>query len=190
MKIYLVAILVNCFSFSYSQVSYKSDSLKINYKPSTWLDIGYGWSTRKLGFYGSLNAELKNHWLLTLSYDRAYSPVINNPFLLGVPIPMHEAGFDINSLSLKIGRITKGKSGLISWSAGISSLASTEYPENGLFTEAKSKKTIGFSIDAKIIASGRFAGIGIIPYANINSIKSYMGFTFCIAIGQLKVLKQ
>ena len=184
MKNYLVIILVWSVTITYSQTTHRSDTI---YKPSTWIDFGFGWSTQKLGLYGSFNTEI-NNWLLSLTFDKAYLPP-NSVFFVW------SSGKEVNvsSASFKIGRIKTGHLGILSWSMGpsIVSMVTNDYgfiSPNPISSDRKNK-VIGFSMDAKIIPSGNIAGLGIIPYANLNSLRSYMGITICIAIGQLKALK-
>jgi hypothetical protein len=186
MKTYLIAILVYCFSTCYSQTTHRSDTI---YKPSTWIDFGIGWSTQRQGLYSSFNTEI-NHWLLSLSYDIAYRPP-QNEGLFGLLSSGKEVV--VSSASLKLGRISIGRAGIVSCSVGpsIVSMTTKDYGYlSGNPVSNDNKKVWGVSADVKIIPSGRIIGLGIIPYANINSLRSYMGITICIAIGQLKILKE
>lgn len=157
-----------------------------HYAKSYWVDFGPGWSARDFSFTASLNLELEKRLLLTLSYDQASYPTeideIVNAFSLGLFPVEYKPGFDTRAISLKIGRVIKGKLGLITASAGISSVKATEYSS---MVSLGSTSAVGASFDIKLIPAVKFIGVALNPFVNINKIHSYGGVTINLALGQI-----
>lgn len=162
------------------------DSSQIQYRKSTWIDFGFGSSSRDRAFTLSLNFELKKQLLLTFSYDNAYYPTtvkeVARAWSLGFIPFEYKPGFDTQAVSLKIGKIMKWDWGLFTGSAGISSVTATEYSRTNSIGNTSA---IGLSLDIKLIPAVKFAGLALNPFLNINSVQTYGGITIGLALGQL-----
>jgi hypothetical protein len=177
-------LIVICLFFQREAFS-QENTLPV-YAKSYWIDLGPGWSARDFAFTASLNLELEKRLLLTLSYDQASYPTdvaeMASAFTLGLIPVAYKPGFDTHSLSLKIGKVIKGNMGLMTFSAGISSVKATEYSST---VALGSTSAVGASFDIKLIPVVKFIGVALNPFVNINNIHSYGGLTINLALGQL-----
>ncbi len=184
--------LVIVISLLFCIEAFSQQSIKPQFKKSYWIDTGYGWSSRGQAFTGSLNLELSKGILLTLSYEQTYHPPVSETvsthfgFIYVVSQQKYKPGYDINTTSLKFGKIIKGAYGLMTFSAGISSLKATKYSISEIVGASSG---IGASFDVKFIPSLRTFGLAFNPFYNVNNIQHYGGLTINLAIGRLKRLK-
>lgn len=185
MKNKLILIMLIFFLFQIQGTA--QENLPSPYQKSWWFDIGGGSSTRDRAITASLNIEMEKRFLLTFSYDNAYYPVelfntITTIFSLGLIPPTYKAGFDSQSIGLKLGKVVKSKWGLLTFSVGTSVVTATEFSNT---KQLGNSSAIGFSMDAKILPAYKFVGLAISPFYNINGIQSYGGLTLNLALGKL-----
>jgi hypothetical protein len=168
-------------------VAFSQENVIPQYAKSYWVDFGPGWSARDFAFTASLNLELEKHLLLTFSYDQVTYPTdieeLVSAITAGLLPVVYKPGFDSRSISLKIGKIVKGKIGLMTFSVGISSVKATEYSRTVLLG---STSAVGASLDLKLIPAFKFIGVALSPFVNINSINNYGGLTINLALGKLR----
>lgn len=163
------------------------ETLSSPYQKSWWFDMGGGSSTRDRAITASLNIELEKRFLLTFSYDNAYYPAelsnaITTIISFGLIPPTYKAGFNTESINLKLGKVVKRNWGVLTFSAGASVVTASQY---AVTKELGNSTTIGLSIDAKILPVYKFVGLAINPFYNINGIQSYGGLTISLALGKI-----
>jgi len=169
---------------AYYHSTMKSDTSKLTYRKSYWIEIGPGVSSRDMAFNASLNLELEKRLVLSISSENVFSPepVFVTFFTLGLVPPTYKPGYDISAISLKLGKVVKGKAGLMTFAGGISFLNGIEYSTT---TELGKRSGIGAALDLKFIPAWKFIGLSFNPFLNINGMQTFGGISFNLALGQV-----
>jgi hypothetical protein len=127
----------------------------------------------------------QGHRLITVRYARTEE--LN---ILG-PSP-EESRSDV---SVMIGRIENGRHGFVSGSAGLGlvsqlkrgeRLSGSEYGLFGGRYESVHATTVGMAVSGKAVLAGRYAGIGLEAFGNINPKASFAGLALTLHLGRLR----
>jgi len=148
-----------------------------------WINLGIGGSSYGFSAGGNASFQIKN----TVGSFR----IICNEELsfFKTPNKLWDIGF-------MYGLISKKERSLASISAGIGIISSSERGRelscdgNGWFSSCEYQMsnniTIGIPIEAQLFLTGKYIGIGISGFANINSESSYAGALLCLQFGELR----
>ncbi len=139
----------------------------------SWFAFGFGPSTGPSNDSSDvfLNGNLELYGKSLVTADIRINPAI--------------FGTDVENYSILLGKITKQKFSFFTASAGISFVSShTTY----LFSSRNNSNEAGIGIPILLqgyVVAAQAVGLGINVYANINTIGSSAGISFCLAFGRL-----
>jgi len=175
----LIYFTIISFNWCFGQNNYKSEN------EFGWVNLGLGGSSYGISFGINGSYQIKKN-LISLRY-------INNvEFVLLCSTPNK-----IRDLGLLYGLSAKKSKGFASISIGISHVENIRRGKliscsssGGWFStctyEELNYTTLGIPIEAQLFLTGKYVGIGIYGFANLNPESSFFGALLCIQLGKLK----
>jgi hypothetical protein len=170
-------------------------------KKSYWLDVGLGWGGQGTALDIGLSYEFIPRRMISVRYSGVMTNDRYYDYLFLIPLASYPAGEDADAYEITYGVLTKGKAGMMNFSAGLSYVkvqsGSGNAPPIGfdlIFTgstvpgdyELTTSRTVGLALRAQFIPSLRWAGLGISPYLNINPEYAFGSITFQLALGRIR----
>jgi hypothetical protein len=198
MKNYIAWILIIC---SYQALS-QNDSTKTSIpRKSYWMDVGLGWGGQGSGFDIGLSLEIVPKRILSIRYSSVFTKNRYYDYSFTIRTADYPAGDDAHSYEVSYGSVRKGKSWIMTLTAGLSLVrietGSGNGPPIGFDSELfgsdrpvdyvlEKKTTAGIALRAQFIPSLRWGGLGISPYININPSYTFASLTIQLALGRIR----
>ena len=176
------------FIIAFSLLGYQGISQNLtndnsDYVKCYWGDVGLGGSSlgsisAALGFHFEIN----RHVLITANIMGEANSFIDFS---------SKPKIDVNTFNLLVGKISKQKSSIITYSAGLGLINyyKKTYP-GGFLSPLPAVTTKKYSIGIPLLISGyligfRTVGFGLSVYANLNTINTTAGLTLNFGIGRM-----
>jgi hypothetical protein len=179
----------------------QSDSIKSKlYKQSYWLDIGGGWAGQGGAFDIGVAFQISAKKFISARFSMETTNNRCVDYVLFLPLDEHPLGYDADSYEFSYGGIRKGKTGIMTFSAGIAILkihrgsgegppapsvilAGSTCPENYKMT---TETSFGIVLRTQFMPSIRWAGFGVSPFLNINTKQTFGGITLQLGLGRIR----
>lgn len=156
-----------------------------NYKKCNYAYWGLGWGGQKSARNFGFVSEIANNGVIAFAFQRTWlTELVAGPMIMSSTSPVKQT--TSGALSILYGRIIKKDWGHYIFMGGPSVVGATRYDKNTWgYYSGESVSSVGLLLQAAVMPSRKFMGVGTNLFVNINSGFTHGGVTFNFVLGRV-----